>query len=95
MKIQFSKNFKVLGAVAVLAFVLFSAHDWYWTLYSWVHPDVTRRYAEQFENLSDEQLDRIMKEWTSPRTDGASQVWGMRHPIDKPFVPWTNTTAVK
>jgi len=95
MKIKFSNNFKWLCVISVAAYLVYAVPEWYWTMYSFVHPDVTRQYEVKFADYSDEKIERIMNERTSPRTDAASLVWEKRHPVNKPFMPWTNTTVVR
>jgi hypothetical protein len=95
MRITISNNFKWLLAVLLTAYVMFSFHDWYWTVASWIHPDISLRYEEKFSDYSDDQLDSILNERPSSRTNGALRVWQKRHPLGQSFVAWTNTTQGK
>ena len=95
MKINIGKNIKWILLVGLVGYLAYASYDWYWTIVSWVHPDIDRKYAEQFSTLPDDQLEKIMKERPSSRTNGAMWAWEARHPVDKPFVAWTNTTQGK
>jgi len=72
-------------AVFLIAYCAYSWHDWYWTVTSWAHPDVSRQYERQFQTLSNAELLEIMEERTSPRTNGALWVLEKRTNTDDIF----------
>jgi len=78
---------KILAGVAFVVVVgcAYCWHDWYWTVVSWVHPDVSRQYERQFQALSNAELLEIMEERTSPRTNGALWVLEKRENTDDVF----------
>jgi hypothetical protein len=95
MKDKLISWIKRLGVLAVFCYVVINAHGWYWCTYAFIHPDASWRFEEQFSNLPDTDLDKIIRERPSPRKEGAMRVWQKRHPVGQPFVAWTNTTQGK
>ena len=65
------KKIKFILLILLLGFCTYASHDWYWTVYSWIHPDVSRMYENKYKNLSDEELRKILKQRPSPKTNGA------------------------
>jgi len=78
---------KVFISIAIIlaAYCAYSWHDWYWTLTSWVHPDIDRRLEDQFKSLSNSELLNILQERISSRTNAASWVLEKRENTDDIF----------
>ena len=77
--------FTLAAILIVLGFCAYSWHDWYWYWYAGIHPDITRKYEQQFSDLSNRELLDILSERASPRTGGAYMVLRARRNTDDVF----------
>ncbi|NLT15416.1 MAG: hypothetical protein GXY05_13865 [Clostridiales bacterium] len=77
---------KMMFVIGTIVVSVFCWHRWYWTLVTWVHPDITRRIEEQYKLFSNEQLISVLGERVSPRTDAAGTILETRNTATESYL---------